>query len=56
VEWAAIQWERNMVEEKGRWKIFFMNVRKGGDERGSGNHVKWEMISSDYVERRGGDC
>jgi hypothetical protein len=30
-------------------------VRKGGDERSFGDCVRQEMISSDYVERRGGD-
>jgi hypothetical protein len=41
-ERAAIQWERSM------W------LRKGGDKRGSGDHVRWEKISGDYVERSGG--
>jgi hypothetical protein len=26
-------------------------LRKEGDERGSGDHVRWETISSDYVEK-----
>jgi hypothetical protein len=30
-----------------------MWLRTGGDERGSGDLVRWEMISSDYVERSG---
>jgi hypothetical protein len=32
-DWAAIQWERSI------W------LRK----RGSGDHVRWEIISSNYV-------
>jgi hypothetical protein len=36
-------------------KIFYEQVvRKVGGERGFGDHVRWEMISSNYVERSGG--
>jgi hypothetical protein len=28
---------------------------KGGDKRSFGEHVSWEMISIDYVERKEGD-
>jgi hypothetical protein len=28
---------------------------KGGDERGSDDHVRREMISNDYVQTSGGD-
>jgi hypothetical protein len=48
-EWATIQWERSTC------KIFYEHVvRKGGDRRGSSDHLRREMISSDYVERSGG--
>jgi hypothetical protein len=30
-------------------------VWKGGDKRNVGDHIGWEMISSNYVDRRGGD-
>jgi hypothetical protein len=29
-------------------------ILRGGDERGSGDHVRWERICSDYVEGSGG--
>jgi hypothetical protein len=29
-------------------------MRKGGDKRGSGDHVGWEMIFSNCVDRSGG--
>jgi hypothetical protein len=53
-EWAIIQWERSMSEI---FSIFFYvhMVGKGDGRRGSGDHVRQEMISNDYVEMSGGD-
>jgi hypothetical protein len=51
-EWAAIQWERNIWENC----IFYGHmVVNGGEEKGSGDHVGWEIIFSDCVETSGGD-
>jgi hypothetical protein len=47
-EQAAIRWERSMWEN-----FFYEHVVRKGDKRGSGDHVRQEMISSDYVERSG---
>jgi hypothetical protein len=54
-EWASIQWEKSMLRKRGDKRRYEHVVRKGGDERSFGDHVLWKMISSDYVERRGGD-
>jgi hypothetical protein len=40
------------------WEFFIFLwtlMRRGGDERGYGDHVRQEMISRDYVKTSGGD-
>jgi hypothetical protein len=46
--------EEHVVEEKSEQKNYKHVVGKGGGKKGSGDHVRQEMISSDYVERSGG--